>query len=35
MPLADSERQELKDLAKKLRLTMIDVMAWSGGAHIG
>jgi transketolase len=32
MPLTE---QELKTLAKKLRLTMIDVMAWSGGAHIG
>jgi transketolase len=35
MPLTDVERQELKNIAKKLRLTMIDVMAWSGGAHIG
>ena len=29
------ERQKLQDIARELRLTVIDVMAWSGGAHVG
>lgn len=35
MPLALQERQQLTDIARDLRLTIIDVMAWSGGAHVG
>ncbi len=35
MSLASNEKQLLLDTARDLRLTMIDVMAWSGGAHIG
>jgi transketolase len=35
MPLSDEEFDKLTRIAKELRLTMIDVMAWSGGAHIG
>lgn len=35
MPIAPSEKQRLLDTAKELRLTLIDVMAWSGGSHIG
>ena len=35
MPFTDLEKQELQKTAKELRLTMIDVMSWSGGAHIG
>lgn len=35
MPLTDAERRELLTTAKELRLTVIDVMAWSGGAHVG
>ncbi|HWQ77954.1 MAG TPA: transketolase [Anaerovoracaceae bacterium] len=35
MPITPDEKKILTDTARDLRLTMIDVMAWSGGAHIG
>ena len=35
MALTMEERQKLEKIAKELRLTVIDVMAWSGGAHVG
>jgi transketolase len=35
MPLTDAEKKKLLSTAKELRLTVIDVMAWSGGAHVG
>ena len=35
MALSTQERQKLQDIARELRLTVIDVMAWSGGAHVG
>ena len=35
MPITPSEKQMLLDTARELRLKIIDVMAWSGGAHIG
>ena len=35
MALTTQERQRLQDIARELRLTVIDVMAWSGGAHVG
>lgn len=35
MALSPQEKRELEDLARDLRLTMVDVMSWSGGAHIG
>ncbi len=35
MALSPQEKQRLKDIARELRLTVIDVMAWSGGAHVG
>ncbi len=35
MALTAEEKQKLEQIAKELRLTIIDVMAWSGGAHIG
>lgn len=35
MPMASSEKQLLLDTAQDLRLSLIDVMAWSGGSHIG
>ena len=35
MPCTDAEIQSLSKIARELRLTMIDVMAWSGGSHIG
>ena len=35
MALTTQERQKLQDIARELRLTVIDVMAWSGGAHVG
>ena len=35
MALSMEEKQRLQDLARGLRLTVIDVMAWSGGAHVG
>jgi len=33
--ITDEEITRLKEIARDLRLTMVDVMAWSGGAHIG
>ena len=35
MALSTQERQKLQDIARELRLTVIDVKAWSGGAHVG
>ncbi|MFZ5643541.1 MAG: transketolase [Bacillota bacterium] len=35
MPITPSEKQMLLDTARELRLKIVDVMAWSGGAHIG
>ena len=35
MPLSAQEKQKLANTARELRLTVIDVMAWSGGAHVG
>lgn len=35
MALSAAEKQKLRDLARELRLTVIDVMAWSGGSHVG
>lgn len=35
MALAAEKKAELEDLARDLRLSMVDVMTWSGGAHIG
>lgn len=35
MPLTPNEKQMLLDTARSLRLTIVDVMSWSGGAHIG
>ncbi len=35
MALSAAEKQKLQDTARELRLTVIDVMAWSGGAHVG
>ncbi|MFP3090357.1 transketolase [Treponema sp. TIM-1] len=35
MPCSDAEIRELTTLARDLRLTIVDVMAWSGGAHVG
>lgn len=35
MALTPQKKAELEDLARDLRLTMVDVMTWSGGAHIG
>ncbi len=35
MPLTPNEKQMLLDTARNLRLTIVDVMAWSGGAHVG
>lgn len=35
MAISVNEQEQLKDIARELRLTIIDVMAWSGGAHIG
>ena len=35
MALSPQEKQKLQDIARELRLTVIDVMAWSGGAHVG
>ena len=35
MALSTQEKQRLQDIARELRLTVIDVMAWSGGAHVG
>ena len=35
MALSTTEKQKLRDIARELRLTVIDVMAWSGGSHVG
>ena len=35
MALSPEERQRLEQTARELRLSMIDVMGWSGGSHIG
>ena len=35
MSLTPTQKQALLDTARSLRLTIVDVMAWSGGAHIG
>lgn len=35
MSITPEEKQKLTDVARELRLTVVDVMAWSGGAHIG
>lgn len=35
MPITSNEKQQLMNTARELRLTIVDVMAWSGGAHIG
>jgi len=35
MSLTADEKQKLQDIARQLRLTVIDIMAWSGGAHVG
>lgn len=35
MALPAQERQRLQQTAKELRLKIIDVMSWSGGAHVG
>jgi len=35
MPCTEEEIRSLTVTARELRLTMVDVMAWSGGSHIG
>ena len=35
MPITAEEKKELLAIAKELRMTVIDVMTWSGGAHVG
>jgi transketolase len=35
MPITEEERAALENTARELRLTMVDVVLWSGGAHIG
>ena len=35
MPITMEEKKNLEAIAKELRLTVVDVMTWSGGAHIG
>ncbi|MDR1412254.1 MAG: transketolase [Spirochaetaceae bacterium] len=35
MPITEQERAALENTARELRLTMVDVVLWSGGAHIG
>ena len=35
MPVTPEENKRLRQIAKELRLTVIDVMAWAGGAHVG
>ncbi len=35
MPMSEKERLDLLEKAKDLRLNIIDVMTWSGGAHVG
>ena len=35
MPISEQELSELKGIAKRIRLDIVDVTGWSGGAHIG
>lgn len=35
MAVSQEKLKELRQTAKELRLTIIDVMKWSGGAHVG
>ena len=35
MPCTEEEVRSLSGIARELRISMIDVMAWSGGSHIG
>ena len=35
MPVTPEENKQLRSIAKELRMTVIDVMAWAGGAHVG
>ena len=35
MALSPEEKEKLEKIAKELRMTIIDVMLWSGGAHVG
>lgn len=35
MPVTPEENRQLRAVARELRLTVIDVMTWSGGAHVG
>ncbi|MDR2553138.1 MAG: transketolase [Treponema sp.] len=35
MPCTEAEIRDLSGIARELRLTIVDVMAWSGGSHIG
>lgn len=35
MPVTPEENKALRQIAKELRLTVIDVMTWAGGAHVG
>ena len=35
MALLPEEKEKLEKIAKELRMTIIDVMLWSGGAHVG
>ena len=35
MPVTPEENKQLRQLAKEIRLTVVDVIKWSGGAHIG
>jgi len=35
MPCTETEIRDLSEIARELRLTIVDVMAWSGGSHVG
>lgn len=35
MALSAAEKQQLQQTARQMRVSIIDVMAWSGGAHVG
>ena len=35
MPLSDQELNDLKKIAAKIRMDIVDVTGWSGGAHVG
>ncbi|MDR1538642.1 MAG: transketolase [Clostridiales bacterium] len=35
MSLTPEEKKKLEEAAKNLRLSIVDVMSWSGGAHVG